>query len=79
MTMCDYPTGKSIRGAGGLPVKPSPQKYSDFQNNQISLHPLLSRPTEGRFAIVTDAGRDAVDADGALTNAPEVDGEVVWS
>ena len=22
----------------------------------------MSRPTEGRFAIVTDAGRDAVDA-----------------
>jgi hypothetical protein len=28
----------------------------------------LSRPTEGRLAIVTDAGRDAVDAGGALTN-----------
>jgi hypothetical protein len=25
-----------------------------------------SRPTEGRLAIVTDAGRDAVDADGAI-------------
>ena len=24
--------------------------------------PVLSRPTEGRFAIVTDVGRDAVDA-----------------
>ena len=32
--------------------------------NQIydSRHPV---PTEGRFAIVTDVGRDAVDADGA--------------
>ena len=28
-------------------------------------------PLEGRLAIVTDAGRDAVDADGALTNAPD--------
>jgi hypothetical protein len=36
-------------------------------------------PPEGRLAIVTDAGRDAVDADGVLTNAPEVDGEIVWS
>jgi hypothetical protein len=26
---------------------------------------MWSRPTEGRLAIVTDAGRDAVDADGA--------------
>jgi len=31
--------------------------------NQFILTP--SRPTEGRLAIVTDAGRDAVDADGA--------------
>jgi hypothetical protein len=28
-----------------------------------------SRPTEGRLAIVTDAGRDAVDADGAARRA----------
>jgi hypothetical protein len=27
-----------------------------------------SRPTEGRLAIVTNAGRDAVDADALLTN-----------
>src|SRR5580700_1348495 len=26
---------------------------------------MWARPTEGRLAIVTDAGRDAVDADGA--------------
>jgi hypothetical protein len=26
---------------------------------------MWSRPTEGRLAIVTNAGRDAVDADGA--------------
>jgi hypothetical protein len=36
-------------------------------------------PSEGRLAIVTDAGRDAVDVDGALTNAHEADGEDVWS
>jgi hypothetical protein len=36
-------------------------------------------PLEGRIAIVTDAGRDAVDADGALTNALEADGKDVWS
>jgi hypothetical protein len=35
--------------------------------------------SEGRFAIVTNVRRDAVDADGALTNAPEADGEAVWS
>jgi hypothetical protein len=34
---------------------------------------------EGRIAIVTDAGWDAVDADVPLTNGAEADGEVVWS
>jgi hypothetical protein len=38
-----------------------------------------SRPTEGRLAIVTDAGRDAVDAAALLTNSTKADGEVVWS
>jgi hypothetical protein len=36
-------------------------------------------PLEGRFAIVTDAGRDAVDADAPITNGAEADGEDVWS
>jgi len=36
-------------------------------------------PTEGRFAIVTDAGRDAVDVAVSLTNGTQADGEVVWS
>jgi hypothetical protein len=38
-----------------------------------------SRPKEGRIAIVTDAGRDAMDADVLLTNSTKADGEVVWS
>jgi hypothetical protein len=36
-------------------------------------------PKEGRFAIVTNAGRDAVDADAPITNGTEADGEDVWS
>jgi hypothetical protein len=36
-------------------------------------------PLEGRFAIVTDAGRDAVDVEVSITNGAEADGEVVWS
>ena len=36
-------------------------------------------PLEGRIAIVTDAGRDAVDADALLTNGAEADGKDVWS
>ena len=33
----------------------------------------------GRFAIVTDAGQDAVDVEAPITNGAEADGEVVWS
>ncbi|SHK53744.1 hypothetical protein SAMN05444159_3517 [Bradyrhizobium lablabi] len=42
---------------------------------------MIHRPAslEGRFAIVTDARRDAVDADAPITNGAEADGEVVWS
>ncbi len=35
-------------------------------------------PTEGRVAIVTDAGLDAMDAAAQSTNGANADGEVVW-
>jgi hypothetical protein len=44
-----------------------------------NLYRQLSRPTEGRHAIVTAAGRDAVDADAPITNGTEADSEGVWS
>ena len=34
---------------------------------------------EGRIAIVTDAGRNAMDADGAADDGAKADGEAVWS
>jgi hypothetical protein len=46
--------------------------FSDYR----SAVPFLQR---GRLAIVTDAERDAVDADALLTNSAEADGQVVWS
>ena len=55
----------SDRQITDLPVKPLLQKYSDFQNKQITLEPPPSCPTKGRLEIVTDAGQDAVDASGA--------------
>jgi hypothetical protein len=74
-----YPTGKSA-GQFIVPrVQPSLQKYSDFPKTQISLSPSPSCPTEGRFAIVTDAGQDAVDVDAPITNGAEADGKAVWS
>jgi hypothetical protein len=45
-----------------LPVQSLPEKYSGFPKSQITLYTLPSTPLEGRIAIVTDAGRDAVDA-----------------
>jgi hypothetical protein len=45
------------------------QKFSAFPDGQITVtNPPVSPRQEGRLAIVTDAGRDAVDADALLTN-----------
>ena len=70
---------KCLSGKSKKPVQPHLKKYSDFQKTQISLYPSPSRPTEGRLAIVTDAGRDAVDALALLTNSADADGKIVWS
>jgi hypothetical protein len=40
--------------------------------------PAVSSHQEGRLAIVTDAGRDAMDADVLRTNSAGADGEIVW-
>jgi hypothetical protein len=48
----------------------------DPKSNLYLHHPA---PTEGRFAIVTDVGWDAVDAAARETNRADADGEVVWS
>ena len=45
-----------------LPVQPPLQKYFRLRLSQITSYPIPSRPNEGRLAIVTNAGRDAVDA-----------------
>jgi hypothetical protein len=41
--------------------------------------PRRPAPLGGALAIVTDVGRDAVDADAPLTNGAEADGKTVWS
>jgi len=50
-----------------------------FRNRKSLVYFRRPVPLEGRFAIVTDAGWDAVDADAPITNGAEADGEVVWS
>jgi hypothetical protein len=62
-----------------LPVQPRLQKYflftSDPNHRRI---PRRLVPPEGRLAIVTDAGRDAVDAEVPITNGTDADGEGAW-
>jgi hypothetical protein len=49
---------------------------SDPNHRLIPSRPV---PQRGRLAIVTNAGRDAVDAEALLTNSAQADGEVAWS
>jgi hypothetical protein len=59
------PTGKSAEN----PVQSHLQKYSAFAVGQIkSITPAILSHQEGRFAIVTNVGQDAMDADAPLTN-----------
>jgi hypothetical protein len=55
---------------GNSAVQPRSQKYSASRFAQInSRSPAVSSHQEGRLAIVTNAGRDAMDADVLLTNS----------
>ncbi len=81
MTMECVGCGKSTRRANHQNLSsPLAQKYFAFPVGQISAtssrHPA---PQEGRFAIVTNVGRDAVDAAVRETSATVAYGEVVWS
>jgi hypothetical protein len=56
------------------------KKYSGFPKPQITFMSPPSTPLEGRIAIVTDAGLDAVAASGASDeSALFADGKIVWS
>jgi len=62
-----------------LSVQSRCKKFSASQFPQITFLLPPSTPLEGRIAIVTDAGLDAMDAAALLTNSAKADGEVVWS
>ena len=59
------PDGQITSFTTPWPVQSALQKYSDFQKPQISLYPRHPVPHRGALRNVTNAGRDAVDADGA--------------
>src|SRR5215211_2408794 len=71
-------TGKSAGGNWGLTNHPSGkspiscpapiQKYFPFLSGQITGHVSSVSSPEGRLAIVTNAGRDAVDATASARN-----------
>ena len=59
---------------------PAPKNIPLFRQLKSNLKLPRLVPPEGRLAIVTDAGRDAVDAGGASDEGAYLaDGEVVWS
>ena len=64
-----------------LAVQSPSQKYLRFLLTQITSMSFASRPKhKGRFAIVTNVRRDAMDAGGAADESAYLaDGEVVWS
>ena len=55
------------------------KKISALQNKKSPYIGFRPVPPKGRFAIVTDAGRDAVDAEVLPTSSTKADGEVVWA
>jgi hypothetical protein len=62
-----------------LPVQSASKKYSASRLCKSAAFLPPSTPLQGRIAIVTDAGLDAMDAAALLTNSANADGEVVWS
>jgi hypothetical protein len=55
-------------------VQPCSQKYFVSPFGRNSFIDSSSRPSEGRFVVVTNAGRDAVDMAVSLTNGTQADG-----
>jgi hypothetical protein len=61
INLCDLPDGLSRN----FRVQSLCKKFSAFAVGQITFTNSPVRLTEGRLAIVTNAGRDAMDAGGA--------------
>jgi hypothetical protein len=69
----DLPDGEPEKLLSSSPRK----KILLFRNANPPYIPLVLFH-RGALSIVTDVGRDVVDADGAGTKASEADSEVVW-
>jgi hypothetical protein len=73
------PSGKSVIGSVVDLSSPIAKNILLRRWVETAIHQANPVPIEGRFAIVTDAGWDAVDVMAPLTNGAKADGEVVWS
>ena len=72
----DLPDGQ----ISDFPVQPLSAKIFRFSPDPTQIYiPRRPVPLRGAARDVTDAGRDAMDADARLTGEAEADGEVVWS
>jgi hypothetical protein len=69
----DLPDGQ----ISDMPVQPLQQKYFPSRPTQIKSIFIAVPSHRGALRNVINAGRDAVDVDGARTNVPDADGEVV--
>jgi hypothetical protein len=75
------PTAEFLEPDQGDSTGPVPfEKIFRFSFDPNHRH-ILRRPasSEGRFAIVTDVRRDAVDVKAPITNGADADGKDVWS
>ena len=72
------PTGNSFPICGN-DVKPQNKKYFAFTEMRSVAYDRHPVPTRGALAIVTNAGRGAVDAEMPLTKGTEAYGKDVWS
>ena len=60
-------------------VKPQIKKYFAFPEMQSVAYDRHPVPTRGALAIVTNAGRGAMDVEAPWTNVVEAYGKDVWS
>ena len=73
------PSSRKLLLLFGNHVKPRKKKYFALSEDKVRLHRMHPVPTRGALAIVTNAGRGAVDAEVPLTKGMEAYGKDVWS
>jgi hypothetical protein len=68
--MCDLPDGQ-ITSCSNCAVSIPSRKNISLHNSDNPKYMICVHPTEGRYANVTNAGLDAMDAKASLTSEPK--------